>query len=215
MSYVAAAVGGVSLITGGIQAISGASKARKAQKALEQLQTPTYQASKPINDYYNTALSRFNTSPYNSQLYQNQQKNANAATAQGLSALQDKRSAIGGISRLSALNDKAMLNAGVAAEQQRNQEFNQLGAATAQKSADDKYGFQINRMMPYQKQLQLLGMKAGAGAAEENAGFSNIWSGLNSGASLLSSQYGGKSGGGMGGGNSYGALSAMSQINPY
>lgn len=183
-TWVAAAIGGVSLITGGIQAISGHSKEKKAEKAIENLQTPTYKSNSSILDYYQKALQRYNTNPYQSQQYQTGIQQGNRTTAAGINALQDRRSAVGGISRLAALQNNNALNSGIAAENEQNQRFGQLGSATQLKSSDDQYGFQINQIMPYQKQLQLLGLKAGGGAQMENAGLQTINNGLNSAAMI-------------------------------
>ena len=183
----------VALIPAGLQAaggifqtIFGGIKTHKALKALEGLQTPTTTANKGIQDYYNQALQRYNINPYQSQQYNYATQNAARTTAAGLNALQDRRSAIGGIGRLAAIQNNANLQAGIQAENQRNQNFNQLGSATQMKAADDQNVFNINKMMPYEKQLQLLGMKASGGTNLMNAGLSNIFGGLQNGSMIMS-----------------------------
>lgn len=184
MSWVAAAVGGVSLLTGGIQALGGHKKAKNAEREIENLKSPTYTPNSSILDYYNKALQRYNTNPYQSQQYQYGIQQGNRNTAAGVNALQDRGSAVGGISRLIALQNENALRQGMSAEQEQNQRFGQLGGATQMKASDDQYGFNINQLMPYQQKLQLLGMKAGAGANQENQGLTNIFNGLGNAASI-------------------------------
>jgi hypothetical protein len=170
------------------QSIFGGIREHKAIKALEAQKTPTYNPNKSILDYYNTALQRYNVNPYQSQQYQNDTQNASRNTAAGVGALQDRRSAIGGISRLTAIQNNSNLQAGINAENSQNQRFSQLGQATGMRSADDRYGFQINSLMPYEKQRELLGLKASGGANIMNAGLSNIFGGLSSASMIAGDQ---------------------------
>jgi hypothetical protein len=171
-----------------LQSVFGGRQAKKAQSEIENLKTPTYQSSAPINDYYNKALQRYGINPYQSQEYQYAMNGANRNFASGLNALQSRRSAVGDVNRLSAINNDAALRAGVTATNQQTQNFNQVGQGAQMKAADDRYGFQINSIMPYQKQLQLLGMKAGAGNTTQNQGFQNIFGGL-SNLSMIGNDY--------------------------
>jgi hypothetical protein len=169
---------------GALQSLIGGRKARKAEKALESMKTPTYAPNKSINDYYSQALRKYNTSPYESPLYKMQSQNAQRATAQGISALQDRRSALAGVSNLVQGQNDAMLKASAVAEGQRNQNFNQLGYATQMKAGDDRMGFQYNQVAPYEKKYNLLAMKAGGGNQTMNAGMQNMFGGLQSAAQL-------------------------------
>ncbi len=171
---------GVQTLFGLGQSILGGIKQHKAQKSLENLQTPTYNPNSSILDYYNKALQRYNTNPYQSQQYQEGIQEGNRNTAAGIGALQDRGSAVGGISRLVALQNDNALKQGVAAENEQNQRFGQLGSATNMRAADQQYGFQINQLMPYQKQLDLLTAQAGGGKNVVNAGLQNIFGGLSS-----------------------------------
>ena len=164
---------------------------KKALKNLEQetKSSPMYQGSKSINDYYGQALSRYQENPYQSQQYQVAAQNAQRGTATGLNALQDRRSGIAGVSRMIGLQDQALQNAGVNAEQQRNQRFNQLGAATAQKNADDLRMFQTNVQTPYERRLNLANMRAQGTANVYNAGMSNLFGGLSNASTLLGNAY--------------------------
>ncbi len=187
-SLISAIPAGLQVLGGGLQAIFGSGREKKAENALENLKTPSYTASKPISDYYQSALSRYNTNPYQSQMYLNAMNGANRSLGAGIGALQDRRSAIAGIGRLAAQNNNAALQAGTQAENLKSSELGQLGQAVGQKAADDRYGFQINSLMPYEKQLNLLSMKAGAGANTLNSGLQNVFGGL----SGLSQIFGGQ-----------------------
>jgi hypothetical protein len=169
------------LVTAGIgaaQGIAGFFQGKKARKQLENLQTPTYTPSKSITDYYNEAQRRYQESPYQSNLYKMQAQNIARGTAQGIAGLQDRRSALAGISGLVQGQNDALLKAGVAAEQQQNQRFGQLGAASQAMGAEQRQAFNINQMMPYQKQLGILNQKAAGGAQLMNAGLQNVYGGL-------------------------------------
>jgi len=166
-----------SLIQGAVGFLqSETSGASAAEKNFEKFakQSPLAKESKSLNDYYQQALNRYNENPYQSQQYQVGAMNARQATAQGINALQDRRSAIGGIGRLATGQQMAMQNLGVRAEAQKNARFGQLGQATQAKTAQDRYLFDINEMTPYNRQLQLMQMKAQAANERKNAGLGMI-----------------------------------------
>lgn len=166
------AVGGV------VQGVLGGIRARKAQRELENMKSPTYTPNKAITDYYSQALNKYNTSPYNSALYNMQSQNAQRATTQGLSALQDRRSALGGVSALIQGQNDSMLKAAALAEDRKAQEFNQLGQAAGMKAGEDRQAFSINQLMPFERKANLLSQKAAGGAATMNAGIQNVFGGL-------------------------------------
>lgn len=205
---------GVQTVGGIFQSIFGGIKAHKANKALENLKTPTYNANKSIMDYYNTALQRYNTNPYQSQQYQYDINKGNANLGAGLNALQDRRSAIGGISRLTALGNENSLRAGMNAENTQNQRFGQLGGATEMKASDDRYGFNVNKLMPYQKQYDLLASKSAAGNQMLNAGIQNAFGGI-SGGSQITSDYLNNRNGGNGYTDYFNQRSNAATNNPY
>jgi hypothetical protein len=159
---------GVGALASGISAISSNKRRKARERELDEYakQSPLYAGSKPISEYYQQALNRYNESPYQSQQYQLGAMNARRATAQGIGALQDRRSAIGGISRLAAGQNDAMQNLGAQAEAQRNARFSQLGGATQMKNADLMQQFDINKMTPYNRQFGLKQMKSAAAAQE-------------------------------------------------
>jgi hypothetical protein len=177
MAWIAVGAGAVAVGTGIYQAAS--SGKNKRVKELEQYaqQSPLYKGSKSIDDYYQQAMNRYKENPYQSQQYQLGAMNAQRATAQGLGALQDRRSAIGGISRLALGQNAAMQNLGAQAEAQRTSRFGQLGGATQMKTAEDYKKFDINQMTPYNRMLQLKQYKAQAAADQYNAGMQTIASG--------------------------------------
>ena len=175
----------IASIAGGVQALGGAAQSifsgrKRKERELNEFakQSPLYQGSKSINDYYQQALNRYNENPYQSQQYQLGAMNAQRATAQGIGALQDRRSAIGGIGRLALGQNAAMQNLGAQAEAQRNQRFGQLGQAAQAKTAEDYKMFDINQMTPYNRQLQLKQMAAQAANDRANAGMQMVGSAL-------------------------------------
>jgi hypothetical protein len=196
MSFAAIGITSAVLSTGlgAYTAISADKRQKKAQDNLEKMaqNSPLYKPDKSIDDYYQKALNRFNENPYQSQQYQMGAMNARRATAQSLGALQDRRSAIGGISRLQAGQNYAMQNLGAQAEGQRNQRFNQFGNATQMKSADYQRQFDFNQMTPYNRRLQLEQMKGAAEAERLNAGMQMIGQGLSTAGTVAAANYKGK-----------------------
>lgn len=157
------------------QSIFGHSREKKALKGLERMQTPMYGGSTSIMDYYNKALQRANQSPYQSQQYQQANQLADRSQAAGVNSLQSRNSAVGGISRLSAVRNNAGIQAGVQAENEQSRRMNELGQAAGVKAQDDLTQFQYNKVAPYEKNYNLLAMKAGSGGQMMNAGISNIF----------------------------------------
>lgn len=200
---------GASILGGGLQSIFGAINARKDRSALERLQTPRYQESKAIGDYYQQALNRYNVSPFNSSLYQQQQQQANRALGTGIAGLQTRRNAIGGVSALTQGYNDNLQNAGVKAEAMKGQQFQQLGQASRLQQQEDQKSFQYNQLLPFQKQYSILGSKLSGANQLLNSGLSNLYAGLGAGSSIENSfqqqgrNFGGgyDTGGGGGGGN--------------
>jgi hypothetical protein len=217
----ATAVGAAATVAGGTALASGVSaigsnqrrKSRANELDAYAKQSPLYQGSKPISEYYQQAMNRYNENPYQSQQYQVGAMNARRATAQGLGALQDRRSAIGGISRLEAGQNAAMQNLGAQAEAQRNQRFGQLGNATQMKNADLMQQFDINKMTPYNRMLALKQMKSQAANEEYSRDVSNTYGALNNLASLGMSAGQGQDFGSKGGVNIAANDKMLSQFN--
>lgn len=191
---------GAGAATAGGMAIGSNQRRKRRERELDEYakQSPLYGGSKPISEYYQQALNRYNENPYQSQQYQVGARNVQRATAQGIGALQDRRSALGGIARLAQGQADALTNLGVNAELQRNQRFGQLGGATQMKNADLMQQFNINKMDPYQRQLQLKQLKSQAANQEYSQDVSNTMSSLSNAASIgmsaAGSGIGGKAG---------------------
>ena len=166
---------------GTANAISGSKKQKSAQRALDEQakNSPIYKPDKGIDKYYQEAMSRYMENPFQSQQYQLGAMNARRATAQGLSAFNDRRAGIGGATKLAAVQNSAMQNLGGQAENQKNQRFNQFANATQMKSGDYQRQFDFNKMTPYNRRLQLEQMKAQAGGERYNAGMQMIGQGIN------------------------------------
>jgi hypothetical protein len=166
------------------QSIFGGIQAHKAQKQLERTPTPVYSPSQSILDYYDTAKSRYNVNPYQSSLYKLQNQNIQRGTAQGLGALNDRRSALAGVNSLIQGQNDSLLKAGAAAEDEQSRRFSQLGNAAGMKAQEDMKQFQYNQVAPYEKRMQLAGLKASGGNQLLNAGLSNVFGGLQSAAEI-------------------------------
>jgi hypothetical protein len=188
MSFAALGVAGTiaavgtagSLAMGGIQMASANKQQKRAQAALDRQaqNSPLRKESKSLNDYYQQALNRYNENPYQSAAYQQAMQNARRTTASGLGALQDRRSAIGGISRLGGLESGASQRAVAQGEQMQAQRFSELGRATQMKKSNEDELFDINEMTPYQRKLQLEQMKGAAAGERYNAGMQMVGQGL-------------------------------------
>lgn len=188
MSFAALGVAGTiaavgtagSLTMGGIQLAKGNRAQKRAQAELERQaqNNPLAQESKALNDYYQEALNRYKESPYQSAAYQQAMQNARRTTASGLGALQDRRSAIGGISRLGGLESRASQGAIAQGEQMQAQRFSELARATQMKKAQEDELFDVNVMTPYQRKLQLEQMKGAAAGERYNAGMQMVGQGL-------------------------------------
>ncbi len=152
-----------------IQSIFGGGRARRAERQLEKM-VNSYQPNRSILDYYNKALERYSVNPYQSNMYNMQQRNIQRGTATGISALQDRRSAIGGVASIVQAQNDASLKAAAQAEQQGAQALGQLGQATQMKAQED--------FKPFELKYNLQAMKAGGGNQIMNAGLSNIFGGI-------------------------------------
>ena len=193
MSFIAIGVttAAVGVGLGATQMITSNNQQKRAQKSLEEQarNSPLYKPDKSIDTYYQEAMNRYKENPYQSQQYQVGQQNIQRATAQGIGALQDRRSAIGGIGRLQANQMSAMQNLGAQAEASKAQRFGQVGSATQLKSADYQRQFDINKMTPYNRQLQLEQMKAQAAGERYNAGMQMVGQGLSAAGSIAAAGY--------------------------
>ncbi len=203
-SWVAVAVGGAALIGGIIKTSSANHKAKQAEQKLENLKTPEYQQNQSILDYYNKAMQRYQQNQYQSNLYQHGIQQGDRSTAAGLNALQDRNSAVGGVSRLTALQNENALNTGLRAEDVERNNFGQLGAATQLRSSDQEYQFGVNKLFPYQTKANMYAAKAAGATQVANAGWQDISNGAGMIAGGAADYYGNRniySGGQSGGGS--------------
>lgn len=171
------------------QAVFGGGKARRATRELESMAN-NYQPNASINDLYNKALSRYSANPYNSASYQNQMQNVNRNVSSGISGLQDRRSALGGITSMVQAGNDASLRAVAGAEQQGAQALGQLSQATGMKADEDRRKFDMK--------YNLLAMKAGGANQTMNTGISNMFSAAGDMTNYLTAKqfYGGGAGNG-------------------
>lgn len=173
-------------IGGGIaQALIGGSRAKKAQRELESMQVPVYQGGQGITDFYNKALSRYNTNPYNTSFYNQQSQNIGRNTAASLNSIQDRRGGVNSVARTLALSNDASLNAATAAEQQQAQALGQLGQAAGMQGDLENMQYQYNKLYPFERRSGLLSAKAAAGSATMNTGLSNIFGGAQNWSNML------------------------------
>lgn len=183
----------IGLIAAGTQAAAsgisalGSNRRRKDREAeLDRYaqQSPLYQGSKPIGEYYQQALNRYNENPFTTPYYLENLKQSERAATQALGALQTRGAAIGGVSRINAILADAK-NRGVAgAMQNKNVQFGQLGSATQMKNADLMQQFDINKMTPYNRNLSLKQMKAQAANQEYAQDVSNTMGALSNAAMI-------------------------------
>jgi hypothetical protein len=194
-------------VMGLAQTILGGSAAHKAQKQMEGM-VNNYQPNQSIMDYYSKALNRYNVNPYNSNLYQMQSNNIQRGTASGINALQDRRSALAGVSSLVQGQNDGLLKAAAAAEGQQGQALNQLGQATGMKAQEDSKKFDMK--------YNLLAMKAGGNNQTMNAGIQNMFGGMGGLANMGSAGLlGGSSGGGGGRSQSMTQIGSNSDGSPH
>lgn len=173
--------GAIAQVGGGLlQSIIGGIGARKRQRELERFNqnAPQYKANQGIMDFYNQALARYNVNPTESALYKRQMQDIDRGVSTGIGALQDRRSGTAGISSLVRSANDARLGANVAAEQQRDQRFGQLGSAAQMKAGEERTAFDINQMQPFERKFNMLAQRAGAANQLANTGLSNVFGGL-------------------------------------
>jgi hypothetical protein len=168
---------------GGMQAAAGLgqmifSGKKKAERELNKLVMPTYEGSKPIASYYQTALQRYATPPSQTSMYKRSMQNIMRNTATGLNSLRGRGGALAGVNNLVANQNNAMLNTEAAGEQEQNRRFGQLGVAANMQLQDELRQFETNKMMPFQRKDRLAQMKLAAANARKDAGMANIAAGL-------------------------------------
>ena len=176
MSFVAAAVGAVGLGT----SIYGDIKAHDTQKKLEKAQSPAYTPSQSIADYYAKALQRYSINPFQSATYQQQLQNTESQQASALNNLQGRREGVAGAGAVVQGSNNALLGATAAAQQQQGQALGQLGQAAGAQTQQQEQAFNINQTQPFERNYNLLAMKAAGANQVANAGLQTAVSGANS-----------------------------------
>ena len=173
---------------GVLQASTSGAKARERELDAYAKQSPLYKRSKSVDDYYQEAMNRYRENPYQSQQYQMGAMEARRSTAQALGAMQGRR-VLGDISTLAERERSNLQRLGAQAEAQRNARFGQLGGATQMKTGEEYKEFDINKMTPYNRMLQLKQLKAQAANDRYNAGMQMIGSAASNAA--MGAMYGG------------------------
>jgi len=157
------------------QTIAGGIRAKKSEKALSKMQSPTYDLNPSITDYYQKALARYNPNAYQSAGYRQGQQNIGSNLAAGITASQDRRGGLANVSNLVAQSNRASLSNVANAENQQAQALGQLGSAAGMKAGDDRMAFNINKVQPFERKYNLLAAKASGGNKVMGAGLSNIF----------------------------------------
>jgi hypothetical protein len=174
-----------------------ASRGRKELKK-EIAGLPQYQQSQGILDYYNQAQQRYGVSPTQTAMYKRQMQNIQRAGATGLAGARGAAARMGAASSIARSLSDATLGAEVAAEQEQNRRFGQLGQAAQLKRGEEMAAFQQNQVLPSQMRLQMASQRAAGGAQVANVGLSNLFGAAQSAATqgLYKDIYGvgGKSG---------------------
>lgn len=169
------------------QSASSASKAKKAENALEESlkNTPQYKPNQSILDYYQTALNKYNTNPTDTREYKATQQGIKQGTVQGLKYLQDRRSGMAGVPSLIAGQNNALLNAAVKSEQRKDAELSRVGQAAGMKAAEEGKAFQQNKIYPFEGRYNLLAMKAAGERANQRVASQNAYNNLSAAGSLV------------------------------
>ncbi len=161
----------------GYSIINGAfaeDRATKAQKKLAQMQSPTYKPSQSILDYYQSALQKYNTNPTDTAAYKLQDQNIKQGTAQGISALRDRRLG-GGINSLVNTQNNGLLKAAAQEEAKKQQELGTLGQAARMKAGEEGKAFNYNSIQPFERNYNLTAMKAAGANQVYNKSIENLF----------------------------------------
>lgn len=179
------------LVSAGIQGLGGLyqSVTSGRQNKENQLnafakQNPLAQESPSISNYYQNALNRYQENPYNSAPYLISRQEADRRLMSSIGALQDRKSAIGGISKLDLMRTDAQNQAIRNAEAMKGQQFSQLGQATQMQNAQDRYLFDVNKLTPYNRMFGLKQYGAEAANQRYNAGLQMMGSALGNAAQI-------------------------------
>jgi len=185
----ATAIAGASALAGVGMGAAQMSQANKAQKRAQEnldkqaANSPLYRPSKEIQDYYQEAKRKYAQNPFTTPAYLEGLKQSERSAVQALGALQTRGAAIGGASRINRILEDAKNRNVANAIQAKNSEFSNLGQAAQMQNRENQQEFDINKMTPYNRQLQLEQMKAQAAGERYNAGMQTLGAGLSNAAS--------------------------------
>lgn len=171
-------------IAGGLKTVGGIAQTalsgqKKAERALtKQIEAiPEYVKSPSILEYYEQARQRYGVSPTQTATYKRQMQNIQRAGATGLAGAGGARGRMGAASTIARSLSDATLGAEVAAEQEQNRRFGQLGAAAQMMRGEDVMKQQRD-LMKQEQRIRQASAKAAGRAAIQRAGLTNIFGGL-------------------------------------
>jgi hypothetical protein len=155
---------------------SGQKKAeRNLRKQIEAI--PEYEKSPSILDYYEQAKQRYGVAPTQTAMYKRQMQNVQRAGATGLAGARGSRARMGAASSVARSLSDATLGAEVAAEQEQNRRFGQLGSAAQMRRGEDVMVDQ-RRLLKQEQRIRQAAAKAQGTAAIKGAGLTNIFGGM-------------------------------------
>lgn len=160
----------------GQTAFSGQRRAeRDLTKQIEAI--PEYTKSPSILEYYEQARQRYGVSPTQTAMYKQQMQDIERSGAGAVSQLRGSRERLGGTSTILNSLLRAKLGANVAAEQEQNRRFGQLGAAAQMMRGEDVMKQQRD-LMKQEQRIRQAAAKAKGRADVKQAGITNIFGGL-------------------------------------
>jgi hypothetical protein len=174
----------ISLAAGAAKTLSGVGQTafsgqRRAERDLtKQIEAiPEYTKSPSILEYYEQARQRYGVSPTQTATYRQQMQDIERTGAGAVSQLRGSRERLGGTSTILNSLLRAKLGANVAAEQEQNRRFGQLGAAAQMMRGEDVMKQQRD-LMKQEQRIRQAAAKAEGRAAVKRAGITNIFGGL-------------------------------------
>lgn len=177
LTKIGLAAGAAKTLSGvGQTAFSGQRRAeRDLTKQIEAI--PEYTKSPSILEYYEQARQRYGVSPTQTAMYKRQMQNIQRAGATGLAGARGTAARMGAASSIARSLSDATLGAEVAAEQEQNRRFGQLGAAAQMRRSEDVMQ-QQRELMKQEQRIRQASAKAAGRAAVQRAGLTNIFGGL-------------------------------------
>lgn len=169
----------------GLSAYDKAQKAKDAEKSLRAMQPPRYQPNQSILNLYQKALQKYETSPTDTAEYKLQNQNIKQGITQGLSAARERR--LGGAITPALIQGgtNSLLKAAVEGERKKAQEFNALTNATQLKAQEEGKAFHQNSVVPFEKNYNLLAMKAAGNRGAQRTDTANLYNNASAAYSLL------------------------------